>query len=157
MITWNLLIYLSSCISISLGKVQGSSRIHLQKFCRQLPKTSADHHLPQIPIASHLMAQTLRRPLCSVVGLTSTFERRCFSQIVPRQGGVSRKFQVGRPAQSPEKSFRIASKEAMRLPSDVGLLERTFSSPLRSEALTNDHRNIRCPHRTQPPLTLQVS
>lgn len=68
------------------------------------------------------MAQFLRRPLFSAVGLTSTFERRCFSQI-PARRDITRNLQPARPAQIADRSIRVASKEAMQIPSDVGILE----------------------------------
>ncbi|RDW77403.1 hypothetical protein BP6252_05456 [Coleophoma cylindrospora] len=77
------------------------------------------------------MAQSLRRPVLSVVGLVpsipSAIQYRYFSQVAPRwavaQPGAAR------AAQSPERSLKVASKENMQIPSDLGLLPGTFITP----------------------------
>ena len=70
------------------------------------------------------MAQYLRRPLLSGVGLSRFVERRCFSQIAPRwEASGMRGMEGARPAQQADRSIRLAAKGDMVLQSDIGLLE----------------------------------
>jgi hypothetical protein len=92
---------------------------HRQKKCRLV------YH--RKPTLTHLNLIAL-----SVVGLSSSFERRWFSQVMRRcvpKGPA----QFSRPAQPPDRSLRIAAKEMMAMPSDLGLLEgehdRSTSNP----------------------------
>jgi hypothetical protein len=101
-----------------------------KKVSPRLPPQANAH--PSEFNCQRFMSQSLHRPLLSVVGLSSSFERRWFSQVMRRcvpKGPA----QFSRPAQPPDRSLRIAAKEMMAMPSDLGLLEgehdRSTSNP----------------------------
>ncbi len=90
---------------------------------------------PELAIEPFLMAQSLRRPLCQVVGLTfSPVPRRCFSQIhplrAPAPGGAPGRAHVSYGgARSKERSMKAMSKEVMTVPNDMGILEGMYILP----------------------------
>ena len=105
---------------------------HRQKKKVVASSTTASQRSPIRINCQRFMSQSLHRPLLSVVGLTPSFERRWFSQVM-RRCGPKGQAQFSRPAQPPDRSLRIAAKEMMAMPSDLGLLEgehdRSTSNP----------------------------
>lgn len=93
------------------------------------------------------MAHSLRRSLYKAAGLSSSFSRRCFSQIPPLRAGPQAP-QVNRPRQVADRSMRVASKEMQAMPSDIGIFEST--APLLSVLIIATSNTI-------PPVTFITS
>ena len=109
---------------------------------------------PVPPNSTCAMAHSLRRPLSSILGISSSTSQRCFSQYQPLRG-VDRQAQAMaiKPHSSPDKSLRVASQGAANIPSDLGLLACTsaLSLGLLRALLTYKIPTSRPRAKTSPP------
>ncbi|RKF59097.1 hypothetical protein GcC1_178005 [Golovinomyces cichoracearum] len=60
---------------------------------------------------------------------SSSAQGRAFSRIFPRTKQTSNEPSYLKGMRSPERSIRVMTKENARMPSDIGLLEKTFITP----------------------------
>ena len=112
---------------VSLVKIEGHRRsIQLSPILQKSSEPSTSLPVESLPSQTPAhMAQSLRRPLSSVVGLSSSLQRRPFTQSSPQWAGL-RSAKFARPAQRAEKSIKVLQKEQMAqglMPSDMGLFQ----------------------------------